>query len=74
MEIKRLYAVFVVACLGGNDIDLATCERKINAHHTEKSMNPGNIFNAERDAQGKGIKIDDLIEALSGAENLDNSS
>jgi len=26
--------------------------------------NPGNVFNAERDNNGKGIKIDDLISSL----------
>ncbi len=27
-------------------------------------VKPGNIFNADRDNNGKGIKIDDLIDSL----------
>jgi len=30
----------------------------------EKGLNEGNIFNAKRDTNGKGIAIDDLINAL----------
>jgi len=30
----------------------------------EKEIKPGNIFNADRDSKGKGIKIDDLIDLL----------
>jgi antitoxin component of RelBE/YafQ-DinJ toxin-antitoxin module len=29
-----------------------------------KNANEGNVFNAARDNKGKGIKIDDLIDAL----------
>ncbi len=31
---------------------------------SEKSLEEGNIFNAQRDNSGKGIAIDDLINAL----------
>jgi len=30
----------------------------------EDGFSAGNIFNAKRDNAGKGIRIDDLIEAL----------
>lgn len=31
---------------------------------TQHAYTPGNVFNADRDNQGKGIPIDDLIAAL----------
>jgi hypothetical protein len=30
----------------------------------EKSLQPGNVFNADRDNNGNGLKIEDLISAL----------
>lgn len=30
----------------------------------DDNIEPGSVFNAERDNQGKGIKIDDLISVL----------
>lgn len=30
----------------------------------EENTNPGNVFNAEKDTKGKGLKINDFIDAL----------